>query len=90
MGDLSQIMPVIHPYTTAAAGTGHGTDYVVDDYVQGVVNPAKAMAMSVIDLLYDDAQQAKRVLDESQPTMTKASYMAFQKARLVEELYEGK
>ncbi len=90
MGDLSQIMPVIHPYTTAATGTGHGTDYVVEDYVQAVVNPAKAMAMSVIDLLFDDAQAAKSVLGESQPTMTKDSYLAFQNTRLVEELYEGK
>jgi amidohydrolase len=90
MGDLSQIMPVIHPYTTAATGTGHGTDYVVEDYVQAVVNPAKAMAMSVIDLLYDDAQTAKGILGESQPTMTKDSYLALQNARLVEELYEGK
>ena len=26
MGDLSQIMPVVHPYTTAATGGGHGVD----------------------------------------------------------------
>lgn len=28
MGDLSQLMPVIHPYTTAAHGAGHSIDYV--------------------------------------------------------------
>ena len=89
MGDLSQLMPVIHPYTTAAHGAGHSIDYVVDDYVQAVVNPAKAMAMSVIDLLYDDAQVAKHVVDTSQPTMTTQQYLAFQNARLTEELYVG-
>ena len=51
MGDLSQIMPVIHPYTMAATGGGHGVDYLIQDYVQAVINPAKAMAMTVIDLL---------------------------------------
>ena len=89
MGDLSQLMPVIHPYTTAAHGAGHSIDYVVDDYVQAVVNPAKAMAMSVIDLLYDDAQSAKSVLDTSPPTMTTQQYLAFQNARMTEELYVG-
>ena len=89
MGDLSQLMPVIHPYTTAAHGAGHSIDYVVDDYVQAVVNPAKAMAMSVIDLLYDDAQAAKHVIDTSPPTMTSRQYLAFQNARLTEELYVG-
>ena len=48
MGDLSHIMPVIHPYTGGATGMGHGVDYLVDDYEQAVINPAKAMAMCVI------------------------------------------
>ena len=89
MGDLSQLMPVIHPYTTAAHGTGHSTDYLVDDYVQAVVNPAKAMAMSVIDLLHDEAQVAKRIIDTSPPTMNPQQYLAFQDSRLTEELYIG-
>ena len=89
MGDLSQLMPVIHPYTTAAQGAGHSIDYVVDDYVQAVVNPAKAMAMSVIDLLHDDAQVAKRVIDTSPATMTTQQYLAFQNSRLTEEVYIG-
>ncbi|MCZ6875442.1 MAG: amidohydrolase, partial [bacterium] len=32
MGDVSQIMPVIHPYVVAASGTGHGADYLIEDY----------------------------------------------------------
>ncbi len=89
MGDLSQLMPVIHPYTTAAHGAGHSIDYVVDDYVQAVVNPAKAMAMSVIDLLHDNAQLARQVIDTSPPIMTKQRYLAFQDSRLNKELYVG-
>jgi len=89
MGDLSQIMPVIQPYTTAATGTGHSTDYVVHDYTQAVVNPAKAMAMTVIDLLYDDGQKAKKILGSYQPLFDKNSYLAFQNSRLTEELYVG-
>ena len=90
MGDLSQLMPAIHPYTGAATGAGHGTDYVVRDYVQGVVNPAKAMAMMVVDLLAGDAHKAKEVIAKSPPKMTKAQYLALQDRNLSEELYEGK
>ena len=90
MGDLSQIMPIVHPYTKAATGTGHGTDYIIQDYEQAVINPAKAMAMSVIDLLYGDAEKGKEVISRSQPNMTKAQYLALQDQRLSEEVYEGR
>ncbi len=90
MGDLSHIMPVIHPYTTAATGAGHGADYLIEDYVQAVVNPAKAMAMTVIDLLAGDAAKAREILVTRPATMSKGQYLALQESRLTEELYEGK
>lgn len=90
MGDLSHIMPVIHPYTTAATGGGHGVDYLIEDYVQAVINPAKAMAMTVIDLLAGQAETAKAVLDTSSPQMSKQQYLDLQNSRLTEELYEGR
>ena len=90
MGDLSQTMPVIHPYTGCATGMGHGADYLVQDYEQAVIAPAKAMAMTVIDLLAGDAAMAKDVLAKSPPRMTKKEYLKLQEGRLTEELYEGK
>ena len=89
MGDLSQIMPVIHPYTGGFTGMGHGVDYLVEDYEQAVINPAKALAMTVIDLLVDGAAKAKEVIAESPVPMTKKQYLASQESRLFEELYEG-
>ena len=41
MGDVSQIMPVIHPFSGGVSGTSHGTDYLIEDYEKAVVNPAK-------------------------------------------------
>lgn len=90
MGDLSQIMPVIHPYTTAATGTGHGSDYLIQDYVQAVIHPATAMAMTVIDLLADGAAKAKEVLATSPAQMSKQRYLALQESRLTDELYQGR
>ena len=89
MGDLSHIMPVIHPYTGGATGMGHGVDYLVDDYEQAVINPAKAMAMCVIDLLADGAEKASEVLSRGSPLMTRRQYLAMQESQLTQELYEG-
>ena len=89
MGDLSQIMPVIHPYTGGATGTSHGVDYLVEDYQQAVINPAKAMAMTVIDLLANDAEKAKEALAKGRPPMTKAEYLALQNEWMSEELYQA-
>ncbi|HLE81730.1 MAG TPA: peptidase dimerization domain-containing protein, partial [Dehalococcoidia bacterium] len=89
MGDLAHIMPVVHPYAGGAIGTGHGNDYLVQDYEAAVINPAVAMAMSVIDLLADNAAKAREVLAKHKPPMTKAQYLKLQSERLREELYEG-
>ena len=90
MGDLSQIIPAIHPYTGGATGTGHGADYLVTDHEQAVIRPAKAMAMSVIDLLAEGAAGAAEVIADSPPSMTKEAYLALQRGRLTDELYDGR
>ncbi|HEY7708836.1 MAG TPA: amidohydrolase, partial [Candidatus Entotheonella sp.] len=69
---------------------GHGVDYLIEDYVQAVINPAKAMAMTVIDLLAGQAETAKAVLGTSSPQMSKQQYLDLQNSRLTEELYEGR
>ncbi len=89
MGDISRIMPVIHPYTGGCSGAGHGADYRVIDYDQAVVRPAKAIAMTVIDLLTNDAATAKKVIENARAPMTKESYLAMQDSRMSEETYQG-
>ena len=90
MGDLSQIMPVIHPYTGVATGTGHGDDYLVQDYTQGVVNPAKALAATIVDLLCREDNPANKILSEFQPDYSIKSYLKLQRSRLIEEVYKPK
>src|SRR2546421_2439050 len=57
MGDISHILPTVHPYAGGAAGAGHGADYRIEDYTRAVLNPARALAMTVVDLLSDDARE---------------------------------
>ena len=87
MGDLSQIMPVIHPYVAAATGNAHGADYIVQDYELGVITPAKAMAMTVIDLLADGARLANKVKSEFQAPMTRDGYLSLMRGMVREETY---
>jgi metal-dependent amidase/aminoacylase/carboxypeptidase family protein len=87
MGDISQIMPAIHPYVVAASGTGHGADYVVEDYRLAVLTSAKAMAMTVIDLLVNEAQHAKTVVESYQAPLTKGAYLSLMRSMHEEATY---
>lgn len=89
MGDLSQILAACHPYVAGAVGTGHNKDYVVDDYESAVINPAKIMAMVVIDLLASGADAGKEVTSSHRPAMTKEAYMKFQRDRAEVIEYSG-
>lgn len=89
MGDISQIMPAVHPYAAGATGTSHGDDYVIEDYRQAVINPAKVMAMSVVDLLADGAANARQVIGRHKPKMTKQQYLDLMESLRSEELFEG-
>ena len=87
MGDVSQIMPVIHPYVVAATGNGHGNDYVVQDYELGVITGAKAMAMTVIDLLANGAEHAREVKAGYKAPMTKSQYLSLMRSQYKEKTY---
>ena len=90
MGDISHLMPAIHPYVGGATGLGHGSDYVVQDYDLAVTTAAKALAATVVDLLADGAAQAGRTVSGHKPAMTKSEYLAFMRSLAKEELFEYK
>jgi amidohydrolase len=79
-GDLSHIMPVLHPVMTGGAGTHHQTDWCIADHDAGYVAPAKTLAMMAIDLLADDGAVAQSVLGSFQPALSKAEYLSRQQA----------
>jgi amidohydrolase len=89
MGDVSQIMPVLHPYMGGASGTGHAADYAITDPQLAYVAPAKALAAMVVDLLGDDATAAREVVAKARPLMTRESYLAFQRGVKRREVFDG-
>lgn len=87
MGDLSHIIATIQPYASGATGRGHSEDYMVEDYGKAVVDPAKAMAMTVVDLLANGAETGAKVLDAFVPEMTRESYLETMSALFTTKTY---
>ena len=63
MGDISHVMPTLHPYMGGATGSGHGADYAIADPKVAYVEPAKQLALMAVDLLWDDAAGARDILE---------------------------
>ncbi len=76
MGDVSHLMPVIHPFIGGTDGLLHAPEFHMVDFNAAVLLPAKAFAMMLVDLLYDDAKEARGILADFKPLLTKAEYIA--------------
>lgn len=78
MGELSQIMPVVHPYAGGRIGTSHGADYYVADPERACVKSAKMQIAMLLLLLQNNAERAKKILAEFKPQFrSKDEYLAF-------------
>ncbi len=89
MGDISHLMPAIHPYVGGATGIGHGADYVVQDYSLAVITAAKALAATAIDLLADGAKVGGGIVSGHRPELTRAEYLKFMRSLAKEETFKG-
>ncbi len=64
MGDVSCVMPAIHPGIGGAQGTFHGKDITIVDPVLACVDSAKIQCAILLRLLCDGAAGAKKILAE--------------------------
>ncbi len=78
MGDISCIMPVLHPYAGGVCGTAHGADYLVCDPERACVKNAKWQLALLTMLLENGAQRAKKIVAEYKPEFnSKEEYFAY-------------
>ncbi len=78
MGDLSMLMPVVHPYVPGAVGTSHGSDYYIQDPELACVGSAKWQMVMLFMLLKDDAARAKQIVADYKPMFaTKEDYLSY-------------
>lgn len=77
MGDMSAVMPTVHPHVAGAAGSSHGSDYRIVDVERACVNSTKCQLMMLHLLMKDDAAEARKVVAQRNPLYpTYADYFA--------------
>jgi amidohydrolase len=71
MGDLSHVVPVVHAFAGGASGSLHHHGYHVDDLDMAVVDPARVVALTVLDVL------AGELTSPRPPLMSRDEYLAY-------------
>lgn len=77
MGDVSHLMPVIHPWAGGVRGAAHTREFTVADPEMAYLICASCMAATIIDLLWDGARKAEEILALHRPQMTKDEYFQY-------------
>jgi amidohydrolase len=77
MGDISCIMPTSSIGMGGVTGQGHGRTYEFVDKELEYVIPAKVLALTCIDLLYDKATKAKEITKSYEPSIPPKEYTEF-------------
>lgn len=83
MGDLSCVMPVVHPYAAGATGTSHGADYHITDPVKACVDCAKWQLAMLYTILKDNAAKAKEIIEDYEAPFKINEYVDY-----MESLYQ--
>ena len=72
-GDITEVMPGVHPHIGGAEGTNHGSDYRIADPVLACVTSAKIQVKALELLLCDNADMALEILKNYQPPYSSIS-----------------
>lgn len=77
MGDVSCLMPAIHPYCKGAAGPAHHDDYQIADVEKACINSAKVQLVLLELLLENEAAEARDIVNNFTPVYdTLEAYLA--------------
>ena len=78
IGDLSCVMPIVHPYAGGKIGNDHGNDYYIADPVSACVDSAKVQLVMLEKLLSDNAGVANKIISNFNPLFSnKVEFLAF-------------
>ena len=85
MGDVSSLIPSIHPHIGGAVGNAHGNNWYIDNPERACVDSAKLQLVLLQVLLENDAALAKQAKETFQPRFAnKEEYMAFMDSMMVD------
>lgn len=74
VGDLGHIIPIIQPTMGGYFGAAHSKEFAISDKYLAYIEPTKIMALTVIDLLYGNAETAKKIKAEFKAPLTREEY----------------
>ena len=75
MGDITHLMPAIHPMIGGVDGALHAANFEAADYMAAVITPAKIVASTLVDLLTDNAVKMRSIMENNPPLLTKQTYL---------------
>ncbi len=88
MGDIMHLMPGIHPFTGGFSGDLHTKDFRLVDEEMALLIPAKISAATVIDLLYGEAAEAKEIIEQFKPRLSKKAYLKLLDSLFYKKLWD--
>lgn len=80
MGDVSHLMPVVHPWVGCVSGVLHGANYRLTDEKTAFTKTPQVLAGTIVDLLWDDAAEAECICAAHKPELTKAEYLEYMRS----------
>ncbi|OWZ85063.1 amidohydrolase [Natranaerobius trueperi] len=87
-GDISHIMPSLHPLVGGVSGDLHTREFQVVDKELSYITSAKLLVSTLIDLLSNQAEKGNQILKDFQPKLTKKEYLSLQE-EISKEIYES-
>lgn len=77
MGDVSHLIPVVHPWVGCARGALHGANFDLADKDTAFEKSPAVLAETIIDLLAGNGEKAEAICREFKPALTKQAYLDF-------------
>ena len=77
MGDVSHLMPVVHPWVGCVDGVLHGADYALRDGEVAYTKTPQVLALTIVDLLAEGAEKAEDICQAFKPQLDRNSYVKF-------------
>ncbi len=90
IGDVGHLIPTVLWFARGWAGHAHSASYLIQDEEIAYILLAKAMAMTVVDLLWGNAGTAKGILGAYTPKMTKEEYLELLRGLFQEQEFAAK
>ncbi len=79
IGDISSVLPTIQPCIGGFSGVIHSKEFLVSNPDVSYVGAAKILSANCVDLLKNDAEQAKKIMKNFVPVFSRSQYLEYLK-----------